>query len=154
MIIRFAMMNEKKIDRTIYLDMLRLVACLGVIHIHVSDDEFDNAFLSYNWYISIVNESIVHWAVPIFIMISGALFLNPNKEISIKIMWRKYIPRLFKLYIFWIFFLCGGSNYVCKYKKRQFINITQFFSALLSLMVFTITYYYIYDGTFYKKYKF
>ena len=45
------------------------------------------------------------WAVPIFVMVSGALLLNPNKEISIHTILFKYIKRmLIALVIFGLVF--------------------------------------------------
>jgi surface polysaccharide O-acyltransferase-like enzyme len=39
--------------------------------------------------------TILAWCVPIFVLISGALFLNPEKEIPIKALFFKYIRRMF-----------------------------------------------------------
>lgn len=99
--------NQTK--RIVYLGILRFVACLGVILIHVSDNEFAMAFPSFDWNVSVVYESLVHWAVPIFVMVSGALFLNPSKTLSIEDILKKYIPRLLFAYIFWWLFF-GGVN--------------------------------------------
>ncbi len=62
---------EAKTERTAYFDYLRVFATFAVIVIHVS---------AQNWYITDVNEiywqtynfyeSIVRWAVPVFVMIS------------------------------------------------------------------------------------
>lgn len=35
------------------------------------------------------------WAVPVFLMVTGALLLNRNKQLSIKKIWLKYITRVF-----------------------------------------------------------
>ncbi len=88
-------------QRVVYLDILRVIATIGVIFLHVSCREYYSAFLSYNWYLAAINGSLVRWSVPIFVMISGALFLNPAKEISIRDLLTKKIPRLLMAYIFW-----------------------------------------------------
>ena len=43
------------------------------------------------------------WAVPVFVMISGTLFLNPNKDIPIRKIYSKYIFRIFTAFMFWSF---------------------------------------------------
>ena len=52
---------------------------------------------------------IVRWAVPVFVMISGALFLNPSKDISTKKLYTKYIFRIFTAFIFWAFVYACAS---------------------------------------------
>ena len=44
------------------------------------------------------------WAVSTFVMISGALFLNPNKDITFKKLYTKNIFRIFTAFVFWSFF--------------------------------------------------
>lgn len=86
--------------RIVYFDYLRVLATFSVIILHIS---------AQNWYIVDVNEaswqifnfydSMVRWSVPIFIMISGALFLN--KRMHMKEIYNKYILRMFCSFIVW-----------------------------------------------------
>ena len=57
-----------------------------------------------------VYDSLVRFAVPIFVMISGALFLQ--RDIPTKIIYTKYILKLSVAYIFWslIYSLYYGGN--------------------------------------------
>ena len=87
--------------RIVYLDLLRVFAIFGVIVIHVFCDDYPFSFPSGNWFVALVGDSLVRWSVPIFVMISGALFLNPEKEISIKEILLKKILRLLTIYVFW-----------------------------------------------------
>lgn len=96
-------------ERIVYLDLLRLVATFAVIFLHVCASEFNASFISKNWYISTVYNSLVRWCVPLFVMISGVLFLNPNKEITYQDILKKRIPRLFVVYVFWsVFYVLYG----------------------------------------------
>lgn len=81
-----------------YLSVLKCAGMLAVIGIHVLCTPFTyfansyspvEAFLSYFF-----TNALRAWAVPVFVMASGALFLNPGKEISAKLIWKKYISRL------------------------------------------------------------
>lgn len=89
-------MEEKK-GRILYLDMLRVIATAGVIMIHVSAEmgtQTDwNFFVSYN--------CLGRFAVPVFFMVSGSLFLNPAREYSIRNLYVKHIWRLMRIFLFW-----------------------------------------------------
>ena len=97
-------MQQNSSTRIVYLDLLRVLATFAVILLHVSASEFYASFLSINWSVSTVYNSFVRWSVPIFVMISGALFLNPSKEITYKDILKKRVPRLLLAYVFWVLF--------------------------------------------------
>lgn len=46
-------------------------------------------------------DCITRWGVPVFVMISGALFLDPSREQPIKKLWTRNIPKLVRLILFW-----------------------------------------------------
>ena len=94
----------KESQRVVYLDILRIIATFAVIFLHVSCREYYSAFISYDWYLAVFNGSLVRWAVPIFVMISGALFLNPAKDIPFKDLLTQKVFRLLKIYLFWWIF--------------------------------------------------
>ncbi|MBQ8703161.1 MAG: acyltransferase family protein [Bacteroidales bacterium] len=94
-------MQQQSSGRVAYLDVIRIVATFGVIALHVFATGYHTNVGTYNWYVSAIGDSLVRWSVPLFVMISGALFLQPAKEISYSILLRKYIPRLVLAYVFW-----------------------------------------------------
>ena len=86
-------------NRVLYLDVLRVLAIFSVVMLHVSC-----VFLRANtvgWYVGNFYDSISRWCVPVFVMISGALFLQPQKEISLKLLYSKYILRLAGAFVVW-----------------------------------------------------
>lgn len=89
--------------RKIYCDYLRLIATFAVVVLHVSAsnwygaDVHGLAWQSFNFY-----DSATRWSVPIFVMISGALFLG--REIPIKKIYSKYILRLVIAFFTWNLF--------------------------------------------------
>ncbi len=89
--------------RKIYLDYLRVFATFAVIMLHIaaqnwySYDVSGGEWRTLNFY-----DSIVRWGVPVFVMISGALFLN-REEIPLKKILNKYVKRLLIAYIVWNF---------------------------------------------------
>lgn len=87
-------------ERVIYFDYLRILATIAVIFLHVAAQNWYTTDVNtLNWHVFNIYDSIVRWGVPIFIMISGALFLE--KEINIKQIYSKNILRLLTAFIFW-----------------------------------------------------
>lgn len=89
---------EKK--RIIYLELLRVFAAICVIMIHVAAQNWSKANIySVDWQMMNIYDSFSRVAVPLFVMISGAIFLN--RSISIKTIIKKYILRIAIVLIVW-----------------------------------------------------
>ncbi len=80
-----------------YIDRLRVAACVAVVLIHVTLGSLDTLtpFTAVWWvghWICLVSQ----WAVPVFVMISGALLLNPNYGAadSLSVFYRKRVRRI------------------------------------------------------------
>ena len=75
--------NMKEFERNSAYDYLRILASFCVIILHLASQKinFINVY-SKEWQVLNFYDSIVRWTVPVFAMISGALFLS--KEISLK----------------------------------------------------------------------
>ena len=87
-------------ERIDYFDYLRVVALIAVLVRHTA---------SQNWYDIDVNGaawrcfnvycSLTQYCVPVFVMISGALFLG--REIPVRQIWSKYVLRMAAAFCFW-----------------------------------------------------
>lgn len=99
---------EKK-NRIYYYDYLRIFSSFAVVIIHVSAS-FYNTFIisSNNWKITFYYNGAFRFAVPIFFMISGDLFLK--KDIFPKKLYLKYIKNLLIHYIFWSLIYSSLTN--------------------------------------------
>lgn len=85
-----------------YLDYLRAFAAFAVVLLHVSAVGFrQSSPYTPEWHAFNFYDSISRWGVPIFVMISGALFLNPDKEFNIKKLYKKNIVRIITSFFFW-----------------------------------------------------
>lgn len=102
-----------KTPRIYYLDILRIVAIFAVIVIHVSSQSlyYTANVQSFTWQSLNFWDAIMRWCVPIFIMISGALFLNPDKKFDMKVLFQKNIKKILYLIIFW-HIIYGVFNYI------------------------------------------
>ena len=120
--------NNKKI---IWIQNLRAIACMLIVLLHVVDlwIKSNNYILtqySSRWWLDcVIIQIITRVGVPCFIMISGALLLNPEKEIDLDKI-KKYIIRmLIVLATFGLFFcFCEeiGTNKIYNIPK-QLCNI-------------------------------
>lgn len=84
--------------RILYFDRLRIIAAIAVITIHccAKDSIKVNSF---DWNVINTYNSLVQWAVPVFVMISGALYLG--REISFQKLFRKSMLRIGTAFLFW-----------------------------------------------------
>lgn len=93
---------------TQYFDTLRAIALLGVIIIHISSPLVNMTYddnMPY-WWIGNVVDSAVRFAVPLFLMLSGATMLGKDYSLSEfykKRMLRVFVPFLFWLAVYWIY---------------------------------------------------
>lgn len=100
-----------KTKRIIYFDLLKILACFGVVFIHViSEFWYQLSPNSSNFVTLTIFDSLFRFAVPIYFMVSGALFLNEKKEITIKMILTKYVPRILLIYIVWNVVYILGTN--------------------------------------------
>lgn len=83
------------------LDLLRLIAMLGVIVVHIELDGSSAPQSRFGVTLYHGIWSSVTWCVPIFVMISGRLFLDPVRDITMQKIWKKYIPRIATAFLFW-----------------------------------------------------
>ena len=80
---------------------MRIIAIFAVIWLHYSSQRFYTSFPSTEWEIRNIYDSMVRWSVPVFVMISGALFLDSNKKLSIRKLYTKNILRITCAFLFW-----------------------------------------------------
>ena len=93
--------------RNVSLDVLRIMACFGVIIVHTAGSYVYHNLVgvgSLYWQESVVMDGLVRWCVPIFVMLTGFFFLNLDKELPLKKLYGKKILRLMISVIFWTLF--------------------------------------------------
>ncbi len=87
-------------DRTVYFDYLRVFATFAVMILHISAQNWFTADVNgFEWQVFNFFDSIVRWCNPIFIMISGALFLG--RVTPVKKIYSKYVLRMAISFLFW-----------------------------------------------------
>ena len=88
--------------RVICFDWLRIISAVAVIIIHISGSELFNYKIGTDaWNMHNLLDSLCRFAVPVFIMISGALFLPPEKNINLRKLFSKNLVRIITAFLFW-----------------------------------------------------
>lgn len=92
-------------NRIFWFDRLRIIATLAVIVIHIAGAElFVHQIGTPAWDFYNILDSLSRFAVPVFIMMSGALFLNPEKQLSIRVLYFKNLFRIICAFAVWSLF--------------------------------------------------
>lgn len=88
--------------RSAAIDAAKTLAIFGTLMIHASAaGGFNDVTGSLNWTTNLFWSCLLRCAVPVFLMCSGALFLPPEKDLLIKVLWKKYILRIFIALAVW-----------------------------------------------------
>lgn len=91
-----------KKNRILYLDYLRIITTISVIMLHVAMRYWGNIPVTYSsWKVLNVVACAVRWCVAVFVMISGALFLDNAKPLDTKKLYCVNIVRIITAFLFW-----------------------------------------------------
>lgn len=95
----------QKNDRVVWIDLLRVFASCMVPIAHLCSNcwNLTEGVNSSDFFVLNVFNSASRWVVPVFVMISGIFFLNPEKKCDPKKIFSKNIVRMATAFIFWSF---------------------------------------------------
>ena len=116
-----------------WLDTLRALATLGVIIIHVSSPLVNMAYgknMPY-WWIGNIIDSAVRFAVPLFLMLSGATLLG--KEYNLSNFYKRRFSRVLLPFLFWlaIYWMYRWAMLSPKMQPHDFVAIQKWAIHLL-----------------------
>lgn len=98
------MAENKTNDREYYMDVARVFSMISVVLVHVGAISwYDAPFSLYPWGVMNLFDLMSRYCVPVFLMMSGYLFLDPKRNISVKKIYTRYLPRLLAAFFFWSF---------------------------------------------------
>lgn len=95
--------KDTAVKRLWNLDLLRVLAISAVVVIHTTQIMSKLDVHSYDWAVLNIYDSLARWAVPVFVMISGVLFLDPRKEQTLTKLYSKNVARIVTIILFWGF---------------------------------------------------
>ncbi len=95
--------NTTKISgRDTAIDFTKALCALFVVMVHTCyNGYYQNAVGSFEWLSTLFWGAFIRGGVPIFLMCSGALLLRPEKELSMKKLFGKMLPRLLAALMVW-----------------------------------------------------
>ena len=76
-----------------YFDWLRLFAMLAVIFMHAASG-YLRGQITWGWHAANLITSLCYTAVPLFLMMSGALLLSDERTADVKLLFRQRLPRI------------------------------------------------------------
>lgn len=80
---------------------MRAIATIAVVLLHVASNNWYGYVGTFNWNCFTIYLSLARFAVPLFVMISGVLFLNEDYKLNVKRLYRHNIFRLLVFLLFW-----------------------------------------------------
>lgn len=100
---------EEKRERIVFLDLLRITAIFAMVFLHIFAGDFlgmDSGWRMVSpstaaWQIFNVYDCLMRFCVPVFCMISGILFLDPDRDVPMKKLFSKNIRRIVFAFVFW-----------------------------------------------------
>ena len=96
------MFKKTDANHTAYFDVLRIIACVLVVFIHVSASfVYQCEVGTVDWYFANFYNNAKMYGVSVFFMISGALLLNKDYDLTFKKLFTKKIFKLAVLFIVW-----------------------------------------------------
>ncbi len=94
--------NEWAGKRMVHYDLLRILAAFSVVMLHSSAQFWYSLDInSKEWMIANSYDALFRFGVPVFVMLSGAVFLPKERELNIKRLYTHNILRVAVSYVFW-----------------------------------------------------
>lgn len=112
--------------RSVSLDVLRVVAILGVVAIHVFAGIVNNQAIrgSGTWWAATIIDVGNVWVIPVFVMVSGALLLGPRAHAAgPAVFYRKRLLRLGPAFVAWQLFYIIVVRLVMSHQQLTLIQI-------------------------------
>jgi surface polysaccharide O-acyltransferase-like enzyme len=112
----------------LWADIMKILAVLGVIFLHVSAPFLVPFSPSRDWWIGNIYDSLVRWCVPLFVMISGALILPKAEKVPLKKFLLFRVKRILIPFLFW----SACYFFYRMHVKGDALEWTDFFRILLT----------------------
>ncbi|NOI68447.1 acyltransferase family protein [Vibrio sp. 99-8-1] len=103
-------------ERVFFFDLLRCVAAIAVIAIHVlAPYRHELGVISFDeWFTAISVNSLSRWAVPVFILITGALMLSDRREFNLPYYLKRRLGKVLLPFLVWSLFYAYLSGWTAQ----------------------------------------
>lgn len=90
---------KKRID---YIDFMNIAACFAVVCLHCSGSVFEFGIVEEReWFLSMFIQTVMHFAIPVFFMITGTTLLEYRQKYDTKTFFKKRASRTVLPFLFW-----------------------------------------------------
>ena len=127
--------------RIVYLDILNIIAIISVIAMHCNGIVHGN-INSRAWATSLIVECICYFAVPLFVMISGANLMKYREKYDTKTFFKKRFMKVLIPFLFWATFMFIWK--ICILKSLEIHNFKELLNAFF-LNKEETTYYFVWS---------
>ena len=116
--------------RTIYFSRLKALACIAVVILHTFYAASAYCRTADQLKLMMTVRNLMSWAVPCFVMVTGALLLDKSRELGYKKLFSKHILRMaVTLIVFTLLFNCFDALFVTK--DFSFSTVTDAFEKMI-----------------------
>ena len=144
------MNNEKGLS--VPVDLIRTIAIVGVILLHAANDltsQQMNSFEIFRWGTVTIYQTLGRTGVPLFVMLTGALLLQPSKlDESIGVFFKKRFARIAIPFLFWGAVFFAWDFLVDHQINSQSITSTTIIQSILNGPYFHFWYLYMLMGLY------
>ena len=131
-------MSENKKSRILYYDILNVLACIAVVFLH-HNGLVNNYNASYRgaWTQALIVEVLFYFAVPIFLMLSGATLMEYRKRYTTATFMKKRLARVLIPFIVWSFIALIYTMWTGEYKIDH-LGIKSLWNTLINSKMMSI----------------
>ena len=122
--------TKKPANRKDFISFAAVFAAIAVLYLHVNGAFWNMGVKNPAWPSANVIECVFYFAVPMFVMISGATLLNFFDRYGLGTYFQRRVERIVIPYIFWSLVLIGANILIGKYKASS-VTATYIFSGLI-----------------------
>lgn len=137
---------------SIPVDLIRTVAIVGVILLHAANDltvQQMNSFEIFRWTTVDFYQSLGRMGVPLFLLLTGALLLQPSKlNEPIKVFFKKRFARIGLAFVFWGAVYFAWDFFVVHNINNQPINTSSIIQGVLTGPSYQFWYLYLLLGLY------
>lgn len=120
-----------KNNRIIYFDLLNIMAIIAVIAMHCNGIVHLNPMIR-AWNTSLIVDCIFYWAVPVFLMLSGATLMNYRTKYDTKTFFKKRLLKVLIPFLFWAIVMFIWKISIGSIKIEEINSVSKLLNAFLA----------------------
>lgn len=124
------------------IDLLKVLAIFAVIVIHVTPGGMTAPLGSFGWYSAVFWGSAARWAVPVFLMCSGALLIGPERPLPLGKLWGRNIVRI--VAAMWAWGLAYKIYHLVRWSGLSALTGAALFQAVKEVLLFRQEFHFYY----------